>query len=203
METEKGFNIEKISAQDIEIKELKTRISNLEAENTELKAKILINPVSKCLNRNYFEKFKEEIFDPDKDHNKLAIVVIDVNNLKKINDTQGHQAGDLLIKNTADFGKSHFREEDIIIHLGGDEFTILARDLRQEEGSDVDNFKKNVASSIAERIMSQSPVSLAFGIVIYDKYKYQNLMEALHEADLLMLKNKEDMRAGRSCQSCL
>src|SRR5574344_3124726 len=54
-----------------------------------------------CYNRNYFEKFKQEHFDPNRDHNRIRLVFVDINNLKTINDTQGHQAGDTLIKNTA------------------------------------------------------------------------------------------------------
>ena len=94
----------------------------------------LVDPLTGCFNQNYFEKkFKIENFNPLYDRNKIALVYIDLNGLKEINDTPedkggGHKVGDQQIKKTAKLLRSRFRGEDIVIRLHGDEFVVICRD---------------------------------------------------------------------------
>lgn len=55
----------------------------------------------------------------------ISIIMADLDNLKQVNDTYGHRAGDLLLKNLANLFNSIFRHEDIICRIGGDEFVVL------------------------------------------------------------------------------
>ena len=63
--------------------------------------------------------------------NNVGVVYCDVLGLKKINDTQGHQAGDALIVRASESLKSNFRKKDIY-RVGGDEFLVLCKDISQE-----------------------------------------------------------------------
>ena len=65
-------------------------------------------------------------------HNTLGIIVCDVDGLKSINDTLGHQSGDQVLINTADILRQSFRSSDIIARIGGDEFAILLTDTDPE-----------------------------------------------------------------------
>jgi diguanylate cyclase (GGDEF)-like protein/PAS domain S-box-containing protein len=112
----------------------------------------------------------------------MSIVMADVNDLKPVNDTQGHAAGDHLIRLAASIILEAFRAEDIIARIGGDEFAVLlpATDTA-------------VAEEAVERIMScpeivTGQVSIAFGIATA-KSKDQ-LAEALKLSDERMYRNK-------------
>lgn len=64
--------------------------------------------------------------------NSLAILFIDLDNFKKVNDTEGHEAGDLLLINVVKRIKSRLREQDTLARLGGDEFVILLESVNSQ-----------------------------------------------------------------------
>ncbi|SJZ52768.1 GGDEF domain-containing protein [Selenihalanaerobacter shriftii] len=77
-------------------------------------------------NRKRFEEeFKKLIKNSDKNENKLAILFLDLDNFKNVNDTFGHDIGDKLLKEIANRLKNNLRKNDIVARLGGDEFTVL------------------------------------------------------------------------------
>ncbi len=88
-------------------------------------------------NRHYFdEKFTElsRKFLSDNQYRKhFAVIVIDINGLKIVNDTLGHAAGDLLIKAVAEILAGLFRESDIISRVGGDEFVVMLSDVTTKQ----------------------------------------------------------------------
>jgi diguanylate cyclase (GGDEF)-like protein len=65
--------------------------------------------------------------------NKLALLFLDLNGFKQVNDTYGHNCGDHLLQEVARRLKVNIRESDTVARLGGDEFTIMMPDLRQAE----------------------------------------------------------------------
>lgn len=78
-------------------------------------------------NRNFFQReLDSEIAKASKNNNiAFSIFVIDINGLKRINDTYGHEEGDKLIIAVANLLKKSFRDSDVITRAGGDEFVIL------------------------------------------------------------------------------
>ena len=148
--------------------------------------------MTNCFNRNFFEKFKQENFDPNRDDNRIGLVFVDVNNLKTINDTQGHEAGDTLIKNTASFLKSNFRKDDLVVRLGGDEFIVICRNYDNSP-----NFEEKLLHKITEKLANNPNKSLAFGVAVYDKNQdFSNLDKTKDRADTHMYQNKREMKAG-------
>ena len=93
-------------------------------------------------NRAFFE---EEMERMEKSRLRpISILIGDVDNLKKINDLHGHQAGDVILQNIANIFKKCFRPEDVIARIGGDEFSVL-----------LPNVSADLAKQIKQRVLDQ------------------------------------------------
>jgi diguanylate cyclase (GGDEF)-like protein len=86
-----------------------------------------IDPLTGLLNRRAFEKKQGELlfFESRYSQQKIGFMVIDVNGLKQINDTQGHLSGDDFLRNIALWLRKICRKTDFIFRIGGDEFVVL------------------------------------------------------------------------------
>lgn len=183
---------------------LKKKIDQSNQRAKEAEERNLIDPLTGCYNEKYLTKFIGENFDSHRHHLQLGFAYIDVNNLKKINDTYGHQAGDELIKHSAVYLKKTFRKEDVVIHLHGDEFVVICHNHGEK-----DNFATSLPSAIKERVFSKPPESfiyhnktisynVAVGVAVFDRNQDgENLLTTLERSDFLMQTQKTEMKFGR------
>lgn len=86
-------------------------------------------------NRAYFEETLARLETERRD--PVTIVMVDLNGLKRVNDTFGHQAGDNLIRRAAEVLKASFDEQDIVARIGGDEFVVILPDADPRTVDDV------------------------------------------------------------------
>ena len=116
----------------------------------------------------------------------LSILMADINGLKTVNDTMGHEAGDRLIQLASRVILDAFRNEDIVARIGGDEFAVLLPET-----------VRNVAVKAVKRIMDRPEIingqlSIAFGIASAEN-KTQ-LEAALKLSDKRMYQHKSDLK---------
>ena len=89
--------------------------------------KIFIDELTQIFNRHYLMNYLNSFTSVDKIHKKLALIMIDIDKFKHINDTYGHLAGDYVLKEFASILKSNLNNNGIhCVRFGGDEFIILA-----------------------------------------------------------------------------
>ncbi len=142
-----------------------------------------------CYNRNFYESWKKENDNPEKNSNKIALIFFDLNNLKKVNDTQGHDAGDDLIRRNAEMLKRGCRQEDLIFRYGGDEFIIAFFN----KDNDL-NFEEKINSSIKKQMDSSKNTDFSFGVAVFDKNIDKSLNDTQKRADDRMYEYKKGIK---------
>lgn len=148
----------------------------------ELRSLSINDLLSGVYNRNFFEtevdRIQESRLFP------VSIVMVDLNNLKRVNDLKGHAAGDDLIRKAARVLKDSFRVEDIIARYGGDEFVVL---LTQTGETDTAAIVQRVREAV--KAANDPDFSLAFGWATGQKG--DSLDEVMRLADDRMYQDKK------------
>jgi diguanylate cyclase (GGDEF)-like protein len=149
------------------------------------------DPLTQLPNRLLFrDRLAQELTAAVNAPSRGALIYIDLDHFKKVNDSLGHKAGDQLLAIIAQRLKACVKEGDTVARLGGDEFTVLVRNVT-DPGS---------ASSVAERIIHSLalPVSISgkdhqvrgsIGIALFPDDGAQ-IDELLHNADIAMYRAK-------------
>lgn len=144
--------------------------------------------------RMFLERLKSAMDEAKRNHYKLAVIFIDLDRFKNINDTLGHEFGDLLLKHvTKEMAKS-VRKIDTISRQGGDEFTVLLNRIRADE--DVIPLVERIRSIVAKPITIQDQelhVTMSIGIAFYPS-DGKSTEELMKNADMAMYRAKEEGR---------
>jgi diguanylate cyclase (GGDEF)-like protein/PAS domain S-box-containing protein len=157
--------------------------SGIEKEE-EIKYLNFYDKLTGLYNRVYFEKKVKKI--DNKAYFPLAIIVIDINGLRLINDTFGSEAGNQVIINIADGLKNSCRQEEIIARWGGDEFIIA---LRKTSEKDAANVSERIIKNCSSIIYKNSTVNVSLGYSIKNN-ENEDLHDVITEAENRMLRHK-------------
>ena len=135
-------------------------------------------------NRRYFEQELKNLDTPE--NLPLSIIMFDVNGLKLVNDSFGHDLGDVLLKKSAEAIKKACREDDIAARIGGDEFVVLLPKTAASEALQISNYIKELASN--EKVANME-LSISYG---YDTKKTDNqsIIEIIANAENHMYRHK-------------
>ena len=135
-------------------------------------------------NRRFFEKEIKRL--NTKRQLPISIIMADVNGLKIINDSYGHQKGDELLIKTAEILKSSLRAEDVLVRHGGDEFAIL---LPQTTRREAQKIIKRIKERTENTKQNTIPISIGVGMAVKMGMD-ENIEDTLKKADNAMYKNK-------------
>ena len=147
------------------------------------------------------DRLKQTMAASARDGRFCALLFIDLDNFKTLNDTQGHDMGDLLLQQVAQRLQSCVREEDTVARLGGDEFVVLVSRLSSnkiEAASQAEVVSSHILATI-DKIYSLKEVvhrsTASIGVTLFDgqSMKIDDLMK---QADLAMYRAKEEGRNG-------
>jgi diguanylate cyclase (GGDEF)-like protein len=120
----------------------------------------------------------------------LSLLFIDVDGLKHVNDARGHQAGDLLLRDTAQVLRKTFRESDVLSRLGGDEYAVLVvDDPGGGSAAAIPRLLQNLEAHNASR-GEAAPLSFSVGAVEIDPLGAISVEECLAKADERMYEQK-------------
>ncbi|NGZ74805.1 diguanylate cyclase domain-containing protein [Saccharibacillus alkalitolerans] len=138
-------------------------------------------------NRLALERYLEETienFDPASE--KLAFLYLDLDGFKKINDTMGHQVGDILLKKVAQRLRVAMLEANgIVVRLGGDEFLLISRTSRASAKESAERLASRVLKSIGNPFVvgiDQLSIGCSIGAAFYAE-DHRNVTEVIRKAD--------------------
>ncbi|WP_299203166.1 EAL domain-containing protein [uncultured Amphritea sp.] len=176
------------SSRDI-TEHIKTRQTLMEKEKS-LDYLAHHDPLTKLPNRLLFgDRLEQALRHAKRNNTGVALLFIDLDEFKEINDSFGHNLGDQLLKKVAERLKNHVRDNDTISRLGGDEFTIIIEDLAH--ANDAALVAQNLldAFRLPVELDEQLHISLSIGISLYPNDA--DLPEALiRNADTAMYRAK-------------
>ncbi len=155
------------------------------------------DPLTGLLNRRAFERALSEHLQLRHEGSDGAVLVLDLDDFKHVNDTLGHSAGDDLIVRVAQALVGRLRSEDVIARLGGDEFAIL---LRSGQRAQIEHVAGLLLETVREQRAARGhggperPMTASIGIAPLGGQSAIGAEEALTAADLAMYDAKESGR---------
>ncbi|HEU4585782.1 MAG TPA: GGDEF domain-containing protein [Gemmatimonadaceae bacterium] len=164
---------------------------------SQLSSLVLTDALSGCLNRRGLEQhLGQEVSRAARNGSELALIALDVDHFKTINDTFGHLAGDSVIHEVGELLRGAARVGDVVARTGGDEFTLLLPETNAAGAFRLaTRIREEVAGRRFDGISGKIPVTVSIGIVAV-RVVEENIIHDLHSrADEALYAAKD---AGRN-----
>ena len=151
------------------------------------------DPLTGLANRSSFaDAATQAVARAGRQKQMLAVMMIDLDGFKQINDTLGHEAGDQILQEVGVRMRCVFREYDVVARLGGDEFAVMVTDVESVET--LSDIVQRLLASLAQPIGShESCVTASVGIALYPNAG-RSPLRLLRSADMAMYKAKGNGR---------
>jgi diguanylate cyclase (GGDEF)-like protein len=145
-----------------ELEFISETISHLWRDNARLAVESNTDGLTKVFNRKgFFNTIKPLSFFAQRNSLPAAVVMIDIDDFKKVNDAHGHQAGDRTLVRVADIIRANIRKSDIAGRYGGEEFCIF---VLSAEKTDLEKFAEKIRKEIEDGTKTSLPVTVSIGV---------------------------------------
>lgn len=163
-------------------------LHELHEKNSLLEELAVQDPLTKLNNRRYFaNKLESETARSLRYQHPLGLLIVDVDDFKKINDSDGHLIGDEVLIEIARLISQQLRSDDIVCRLGGDEFVILLVEADVEQSKEI---ATRICDSINENKFARTSHKVTVSIG-YAQYTGQPLGNFMQQADKMMYTSKK------------
>ncbi len=150
--------------------------------------------------RLFYERLSDEFNRAKRYDSPLAIVLVDLDNFKSVNDTKGHQFGDYLLVKCAQRLREDLRQTDIICRYGGDEFALILTETTGEEAEVMMRRLANAFTQLGRREGAPGGFGVSFGVSSHPADQ-GTLKRMVKVADDRLLLSKKEGRFGRAGES--
>ena len=189
------INSIKLSHDEVEQQSLRSRNLSLEEYSEELHRLSFTDELTQIMNRRGFLTFGQRKIKECLEQGYSGLVIFgDMDGLKTINDTFGHDAGDRAIRYESQILKNIFRGTDIIGRLGGDEFAILAPNMRPKDFERIRGTLDSECRKINEKNLEPFVLSISVGFTEFNK-DCSDLEKLLNSADKAQYEAKRARKA--------
>lgn len=156
-----------------------------------LQSMSLVDDLTGLYNRRGFFFFsQQQLSMAERMKEKVLVFYADLDDMKQINDTLGHQEGDNALVEAAVVLKETFRKSDVIGRMGGDEFAVLATGAADERGDVLANRLRNALEARGRSKPGKYTLSLSIGVAQSDPENPSSLDELMAQADRSMYERK-------------
>jgi len=156
------------------------------------KEKAQRDPMTGLLNRGAFDMLQES-FSSSAD---IAMMIIDIDSFKNINDTYGHSMGDDVIRHVATSIRETFRTSDYVSRIGGDEFAVIMTNINPEQKEIIVKKIEILRNKLANKPDELVDVTLSIGVAIAEQETLNDAKVMFQHADLALYMVKENGRDG-------
>lgn len=186
------------------ISEMQNELINLSNKlsetNKKLENSVITDPLTGAKNRLYLDEcIKREWYRGMRNKTELSLLIIDVDNFKTLNDTNGHQAGDSCLINLVELFDSHLkRSSDMLCRYGGDEFVVVLPDTLMNDAVKIAEKIRAAVIEYSDKTKWEVPVdiSVSIGCASFVPNESLTFDEFLTFADKALYDAKD---AGRNC----
>lgn len=155
------------------------------------------DPLTELPNRRFLvERCEAALANARRQSEATALLLIDLDHFKPINDKYGHDAGDLMLQSIAQRLREHVRSGDAVARLGGDEFAVLIC------GADAEQHARDIASRLLDELAKpvsygaeRLTVTISIGVALYPRHA-SNFTTLYKAADQMLYKVKSRGRSG-------
>ncbi len=157
----------------------------------------LRDPLTRAFNRRYFrQRLAAEMAYADRHKTPLALLIVDIDHFKMINDTLGHPVGDQVLVRLAEVIFTKIRLDDVLARWGGEEFTVIARDTNLDGALKLgERLRVAVAEALFEHEERPIEVRLSIGVAALPDPELRDLDAFVRRADEALFRAK---RGGRN-----
>lgn len=167
-----------------------TNIVHFNIENYKLRSLSTIDRLTGTYTRKYFEnELTKRINESKMNHKSFAVVMGDIDNFKAVNDTYGHNVGDIVLSKIGRHIMDNVRKTDVVARYGGEEFVILLNNVTEEQAIRVaDNLREGISKLNIHSI--DNSITISLGVSMFPKHS-QFKEELIIKADQALYSAKE------------
>jgi diguanylate cyclase (GGDEF)-like protein len=173
---------------------LQAMVRRLEGERESYRGAAMSDHLTGLANRRALgERIRYEVARHARQEHNFAILALDLDGFKLVNDRFGHEAGDDVLRDVADALRSATREQDTVARLGGDEFCVLAPETNRAGGSQL---AARVSEALAKVTTGVSGLSASVGVAVFPE-DGRNAQAVLSAADERQVDAKRRVHAAQ------
>ncbi len=175
---------------------IKSLQDNLKEQNHKLEELSNTDPLTQLANRRFLMQFLEREFPrSERGHHQLSLVMADIDHFKKVNDTYGHQQGDLVLKAVAGAFLKELREYDLAARFGGEEFALVLPETDLKDATRVAmRIREVVAAMSFEEPLQELKMTISLGVVTCPTKEVNNINDLIRIADDALYTAKREGR---------
>jgi len=179
---------------------LATALSNIESQ-ADLREQAIRDPLTSLFNRHYFNTIiASELSRGDRYNRPMALMMIDIDGFRAVNNKLGHLVGDEVLCRVAEMLTSSMRESDRVIRYGGDEFLIFMPETNGSGHAEIiaERLRSQIADVVTDTPAAGLPIGLSIGIYKRSPREEHSLEYILEEVDRRMYADKRARHEERA-----
>ena len=172
---------------------IKTLQDSLKKSNQALMELSNTDPLTHLSNRRFLMKtLEKELQRCERSQKPMALIMVDVDHFKPVNDTYGHQQGDVVLQTLADQMKAHLRDYDLAARFGGEEFALVLPETALAEAVQVaERLRIAISELRIPADHNEIRLTISLGVATYPHPKVRTVDNLILEADRALYNAKE------------